>query len=68
MCHAINVSQSDFTGNYLHAAIQVKARQKQSINQSINQKKWAEGISKRNLVRLYFSFRQLHITYHAKLK
>ena len=35
---------------------------------SINQKKWAEGISKRNLVRLYFSFRQLHITYHAKLK
>ena len=30
---------------------------------SINQKKWAEGISKRNLVRLYFSFRQLHITY-----
>ena len=25
---------------------------------SINQKKWAEGISKRNLVRLYFSFRQ----------
>ena len=35
---------------------------------SINQKKWAEGISKRNLVRLYFSFRQLHITYHAELK
>ena len=35
---------------------------------SINQKKWAEGISKRNLVRLYFSFPQLHITYHAKLK
>ena len=30
MCHAINVSQSDFTGNYLHAAIQVKMRQKQN--------------------------------------
>ena len=30
MYHAINVSQSDFTGNYLHAAIQVKTRQKQN--------------------------------------
>ena len=30
MCHAINVSQSDFTGNYLHAPIQVKTGQKQN--------------------------------------
>ena len=29
MCHAINVSQSDFTGNlYLHVAIRGKMRQK----------------------------------------
>ena len=30
MCHAINVSQADFTGNYLHAAIKVKTLQKQN--------------------------------------
>ena len=30
MWHAINVSQSDFTGNYLHVAIQGKVRQKQN--------------------------------------
>ena len=34
---------------------------------SINQKKWAEGISKRNLVRLYFSFRQLHVPRETKI-
>ena len=35
---------------------------------SINQKKWAEGISKRNLVRLYFSFRQLHVPRETKIE
>ena len=30
MCLAINVSQSDFTGNYLHVAIQGKTRRKQN--------------------------------------
>ena len=35
---------------------------------SINQKKWAEGISKRNLVRLYFSFRQLHVSRETKIE
>ena len=35
---------------------------------SINEKKGTERFPKRNLVRLYFSFRQLHSTYHAKLK
>ena len=30
MCHAINVSQSDFTGNYLHVAIQGKTQWKQN--------------------------------------
>ena len=30
MCHAINVSQSDFTGNYLHVAIQGKTRRKRN--------------------------------------
>ena len=29
MCHAINVSQSDDTGNYLHVAVQGKTRRKQ---------------------------------------
>ena len=30
MCHAINVSQSDFIGNYRHAAIRGKTRRKQN--------------------------------------
>jgi len=30
MCHAINLSQSDFTGNYLHVAIRGKTRRKQN--------------------------------------
>ena len=31
MCHAIKVSQSDFTGNYLHVAIRGKTRRKQNV-------------------------------------